>query len=336
MKRIVSPVILALMFLGAGLSAATASAENPQAEGGKDEKAGRAKSFKVRVDMVSLPVVVRSGKGEYVTNLKKEDFRVFDNGELQEIEDFATVEEPVSVALLLDSSGSTKDYAPIIQNEAIRFVGFLKKDDGLAILSFADDVVLWQSFSLYKKKNPMVIRRMEPRGLSAVYEGVWLALEQVLKHEFGRKALVLFSDGIDNRSQTVTEEETLDLARKTEATIYCIYFNTEKKSFRRFPFPGGDGEKKAEYEAGREYLAKLAGFSGGTLVDAKKIDNLGAAFRLIATELSSQYSIGYYPNNLERNGEFHDVEVKLRDKGLTARTKQGYYAPGRQSAVSSK
>ena len=321
MKRTAKHILLAFII------ACWAGLRLPADEPRKDEKPAGGELFQIRVDMVSLPVVVTTGKGEYITDLKKEDFRVFDNGQIQEITGFATVEEPVSVALMLDNSGSTEKYAGVIQNEAIRFVGFLKKEDGLAILSFADNVVLWEPFSLYKKKNPMIIRQFKPRGLSAVYEGVWLALEQVLRHEFGRKALVLFSDGIDNRSQTVTEEETLDLARRTEATIYSIYFNTENKRVGRFPLPGGNGGDKAEYKAGREYLMKLSGFSGGTLVDARKIDDLGSAFRKIARELSSQYRIGYYPNNLERNGEFHDVEVKLTNNALTARTKKGYYAP---------
>ncbi len=283
--------------------------------------------IQVQVEMVSLPVVVTNGRGEYVTDLKQEEFVVIDNGKFQDIAGFATVEEPISVALMLDSSDSMKSYLKTIQNEATRFVTFLKEDDGLAILSFADDVILWETFSLYRKKDPTPILRIEAKGLSAVYEAVWLSLEQVLKHEFGRKALVLFSDGIDNRSQTVTEEETLDLAKRTEATIYSIYFNAGKKQPGRFPFPGGGGGKKAEYAAGREYLAKLSGFSGGTLVDAKKIGDLGAAFRKIAQELSSQYSIGYYPSNLKRNGEFHSVEVRLKIAGLTARTRQGYFAP---------
>jgi len=289
---------------------------------------GDSQAIRIQVGMVSLPVVVTNGKGEYVTDLKREDFMVFDNGRPQKIEGFGSVEEPTSVALMLDSSGSTDAHLKTIQNEAIRFVGFLKKDDRLAILSFADEVILWEPFSLYNKKNPMAIMRIESRGLSAVYEAVWLALEQVLKQEFGRKALVLFSDGIDNRSQTVTEDETLALARRTEATIYSIYFNpTQKNRFKQFPFPGGDGEKKAEDAAGREYLMKLSGYSGGTLVNAKKIDDLNTAFRKIARELSSQDSIGNYPGDFKRNGEYHKVEVRLKKKGLTARTRQGYYAP---------
>jgi Ca-activated chloride channel family protein len=317
-KRLASFTVSISLIAGFCLMANPATQETQSTDG---------QVFRIQVGMVSLPVVVTNGKGEYVTDLSKEDFYVFDNGKPQEIAGFATVEEPFSVALMLDSSGSMEAHLRTIQNEAIRFVSFLKRDDGLAILSFADDVVLWEPFSLYKKKNPMTIRRIEAKGLSAVYEAVWLALEQVLKHEFGRKALVLFSDGIDTRSQTVTEEETLDLARRTEVTIYCICFNPGKSRFKLFPFPGGDGEKKAEYAAGREYLMKLSGYSGGILVDAKKVDDLSSAFRKIARELSSQYSIGYYPGDFRRNGEYHKVEVRLKQKGLTARTREGYYAP---------
>ena len=317
-KRLAYLAVPIFLFAGFGLTA------NPASQG-TDSTDGRI--FRIQVGMVSLHVVVTNGRGEYVTDLGKEDFVVLDNGKTQEIAGFASVEEPVSVALVLDSSGSMEAHLRTIQDEAIRFVSFLKKDDGLAILSFADDVVLREPFSLYGKKNPMAIRRIEAKGLSAVYEAVWLTLEQVLKHEFGRKALVLFSDGIDNRSRTVTEEETLELARRTDATIYCICFNPGQSRFKRFPFPGSDGDKKAEYAAGREYLMKLSGYSGGMLVDAKKIGDLNTAFRKVARELSSQYSIGYYPSNLQRNGEYHKVEVRTKKKGLTARTREGYYAP---------
>jgi VWFA-related protein len=151
---------------------------------------------------------------------------------------------------------------------------------------------------------------------------------------------------VDNRSETVTEEETLDLARKTESTIYCIYFNTNKDRFKRMPqiidpalessgnplaaqwppikIPKGRG-KNPEYIAGREYLTKIALYSGGLLVDASQIENLGAAFGRIAQELRSQYSIGYYPKNLKRDGMFRRVEVRTKRPRIIARTKQGYY-----------
>ncbi len=301
-------------------------------------------TIRVQVEMVSLPVVVTGRNGQYITDLKKEDFRVYEDGVIQDIAAFAAVEEPISVALVLDTSNSTESQLSRIRNEAIRFVKLLREDDGVAILSFADEVILWEHFDIYRKKNPDVIRRIEPGGLSAVYEAVWLTLEQVLKHEYGRKAMVLFSDGKDTRSNTVSREETLQLARKTDATIYCIHFDTAKDKKRRFPrilppilnptkrrilptqwLPLGSSEN-SEDEIGLQYMRNLAKSSGGILVDASQTENLSSAFNKIAKELSSQYSLGYYPSDLSHDGGFRRVEVKVTRPGLSARTREGYYA----------
>jgi Ca-activated chloride channel family protein len=303
-------------------------------------------AIQIKVEMVSIPVVVTDATGGHVQDLKREDFQVFEDGVRQEIAGFAAVEEPISVALTLDTSGSTEFQLNRIRQEATRFVQLLRQEDSIAIVSFADDVQLLEPFNIYHKKNPEVLRELKPGGLSAVYEAVWLSIEQVLKLEYGRKALVLFSDGVDNRSETVTEEETLELSRKTESTIYCIYFNTNKDRFKRMPgvidplledtstrftsqwppvkIPTGRG-KNPEYAAGREYMIKLARYSGGILVDASRIDNLGTAFSRIAEELRSQYSLGYYPKDTKHDGRFRRLEVKVNRPGITARTKEGYY-----------
>jgi Ca-activated chloride channel homolog len=304
-------------------------------------------TFRVQVDMVSLPVVVTANDGSHIKDLKKEDFQLFENGIPQEIAAFAPVEAPISVALTLDTSGSTEFQLTRIKNDAIRFINMLRPDDSIAVLSFADEVTLLEPFSLYHKKNPDILRKLKPGSLSAVYEAVWLSLEQVLKLEFGRKALVLLSDGVDNRSNTVTWQETLELAKTTEATIYCIYFNTDKdynkriprgidpiksqlnqsllaNQWPRIPIPGKGGSHP-EFAAGKEYLVDLARLSGGLFVDGSKTDNLGSAFRKIAEELWSQYSIGYYPKNLKHDKKFREVTIKINRPGLTVRSKPGYY-----------
>lgn len=307
--------------------------------------AGSNQAIKVQVDIVLLPVVVTDINGNHARDLKKEDFQVFEDGLPQEIASFAAVEEPISVALTLDTSGSTEFQLGRIRQEAMRFVRLLREDDSAAIITFADEVTLLEPFNIYHKKNPDALRKLKPGGLSAVYEAVWLSIEQVLNLEYGRKALVFFSDGVDTRSETVTEQETLDLARKTEATIYCIYFNTSKDRGKRMPsiidparagpnpaLPAQwppvkipTGRKNPEYAAGREYMTKLAQFSGGILVDASRIENLGAAFARIAQELRSQYSIGFYTKNRTQDGRFRKVAVRVNRPGLTARTRQGYY-----------
>jgi Ca-activated chloride channel homolog len=257
------------------------------------------------------------------------------------------VEAPVSVALTLDASGSTESQLTRLKNDAMRFINLLRPDDSIAVLSFADEVTLIEPFSLYHKKNPDVVRKIRPGSLSAVYEAVWLSLEQVLKLEFGRKALVLLSDGVDNRSESATWQETLDLARATDATIYCIYFNTGRdynkriprgldpmksdlnqsllaNQWPRIPIPGKGGSRP-EFAAGKEYLIDLARLSGGLFVDASKAENLGSAFRKIAEELWNQYNIGYYPKNLKHDKKFRQVTIKINRPGLTVRSKPGYY-----------
>lgn len=303
-------------------------------------------AIRVQVEMVSIPVVATDQTGNHIRDLKKDDFRIFEDGVPQEVSGFAAVEEPISVALTIDTSGSTEFQLNRIRQEAMRFVRLLRDDDSIAVVSFADQVTLLEPFNIYHKKNPEALRRLKPGGLSAVYEAVWLSLEQVLQLEYGRKALVLFSDGVDNRSETVTEEETLELARKTESTIYCIYFNTNKDRPKRMPgiidpafersvssllaqwpplkIPKGRGNNP-EYAAGREYLSKLAQSSGGLLVDASRIENLSAAFGRIAQELRSQYSLGYYPKDTKHDQRFRKIEVRVNRPGVTARTRQGYY-----------
>lgn len=328
------------LFLAISLSAA------PQQKKTKGDQ-----TIRIAVEMVSLPVVVTTRDGHRVTDLKKEDFQVIEDGVPQEISGFASTDEPISVALALDTSGSTEQKLARIQDEAIHFVNMLHPDDSVAIMSFAQDVNLLEDFSIDRDRNAYGIKETRPGGWTVLYEAVWLALEEVLKPVQERKALVLFTDGVDTASRKASQKETLELAKETRATIYTVYFNTERDLYSRQagptiggmppPWgppiirsgppiygPGGPGSTTIEYMAGREYLKKLAEYSGGAVFDALKMEDLGPTFEQIAKELASQYSIGYYSTNTKRDGKFRKVEVKVVTKsGMVARTKKGYYAP---------
>jgi Ca-activated chloride channel homolog len=297
--------------------------------------------IRVRVDMVSLPVVVTNKTGRRITGLSKNDFQVFENGVRQEIAGFTPTDEPVKVALLLDTSGSTEFKLAKIQNAAIAFVNQLHPDDEVAVLSFADDVKLQQDFTINRDRNEYGIKKTRTGEWTVLYEAVWLALEDVLKPVQERKALIIFSDGDDTRSHTVSMGETLELAKETGATIYCVYYNTEQDRGRQStksilsgslppiimsPYPPvntGPGTTSYEYNAGRRYLESLAENSGGLLFDGSK--NLEDAFAEVARELASQYSIGYYSTDERRDGKFRKVQIKLTLPDLVARTKKGYY-----------
>ena len=329
--------VLAFLPVGVLLFLQFADAQRADQAGGQ--------SIQVQVDMVSLPVVVTTRDGQRVTDLKKEDFEVYEDKVPQQIAGFAATDEPISVALLLDTSGSMKQKLGFLQNEAIRFVGQLHPDDSVAIMSFADDVTLLEDFSIDRERAAYGIKETRAGGGTALYEAVWLALNQVLKPVQERKALVLFTDGVDTVSHRASMKETLELAKETQATIYTIYFNTEndvetgRGRYGRIggigfpPFPpvmgptGIPGSSSVEYSEGRGYLSKLSEYSGGVFFDALKSEDLGPAFAEIARELASQYSIGYYPTNSKHDGKFRNVQVRINRPGLVARTKKGYYAP---------
>jgi Ca-activated chloride channel family protein len=307
-----------------------------------DKAPGRKPRIKIAVDMVSLPVVVTDRAGRRITDLKKEDFEVFENGVRQEIAGFAATDEPVNVALMLDTSGSTEKKLGRIQNAAIDFVYRLHPDDEVAVISFAGDVTLQQDFTIDRRRNEYGIKKTRTGDSTVLYDAVWLALEEVLKPIQERKALVLFTDGVDYHSKSVSEHETMELAKETRATIYCVYYNTEPDQYNTWPGATGDPTRlppvinpyppaqrrtapvtPQEFQLGRAYLNQLAEFSGGLVFDG--MEDLGNAFDQVAKELANQYSIGYYSNNTKKDGKFRKVEIRMNKPGLVARTKKGYY-----------
>jgi Ca-activated chloride channel family protein len=302
----------------------------------------RVTKIRTAVEIVSLPVVVTDKTGKHITDLKQEDFKVYEDGVLQEIAGFGATDEPINVALLLDTSGSTENKLAKIQNSAILFVNQLHPDDEVAVLSFADEVRLQTDFSIDRDNNAYGIKKTRKGGETALYEAVWLSLEEVLKPVWERKALVIFSDGVDTKSRNASMQETLELAKETRATIYCVYYDTEQDQYTRGnrgifpttgipqitldpfppsgPFPGSESSK---YLAGKTYLSKLTEYSGGIMLDG--MSNLDDAFLQIAKELASQYSIGYYSTNQKHDGKFRKIQVKVNRPDLVARTKKGYY-----------
>jgi VWFA-related protein len=336
MRSMTLMICLGFALLVCGYSTEQKSARQP----------GSNQAIRVNVDMVSLPVVVTTRDGKRVTDLNQEDFQVFENGVRQDIAGFAATDEPVEVVLLLDTSGSTEHKLARIQNAAIDFVNELHPDDEVAVISFADDVRLQGDFSIDRDKIEYGIKKTRTGGWTVLYEAVWLALEEVLKPIKERKALVLFTDGVDTRSEKASENETLELAKETQATIYCVYYYTELDRRGTWPRSTGGGypsplppivinppppisripgsSTSEDFMRGREYLSKLAEYSGGLVFDGN--ENLSDAFKQVAKELASQYSIGYYSNATKNDGKFRKVQVKVNKPGLAARTKKGYFA----------
>jgi VWFA-related protein len=299
-------------------------------------------TIRLNVEMVSLPVVVATRDGQRVVDLKQDDFEIKEDGVVQEIAGFGLTDEPISVALAIDTSGSVEDQLARMQNEAIRFVNQLHPDDSVAIMSFSEDVQLLDDWTIDRSRNARGIKQSRHGSCTKLYEAVWLAFEEVLKPVQEKKALVLFTDGDDTASHKATREETIELAKEGKAAIYSVFFRGSEggmfsRPSQRIPTTppiipqntgSGCGVSMGGFPVnGHAYLTDLADYSGGRVFDARGWADLGPAFEEIAKELASQYSIGYYSTNKKHDGKFRKVEVRVKQAGLTARTKKGYYAP---------
>ena len=183
-------------------------------------------TLSVDVDLVNVNVVVTDANGRYLTYLTKENFRIYEDRVEQQITHFSPVDAPFAVGLLLDTSNSTINKLAQIQDEAIRFVDQIHVDDEVLVISFDDEVHLDSDFTRSKRATERAIRGTRTGGSTQLHEAVYLALQQKLRPRPERKAMVLFTDGVDTASPTSTQSETIELAKEADTLIYPIFFDT--------------------------------------------------------------------------------------------------------------
>ena len=183
-------------------------------------------TLSVDVDLVNVNVVVTDANGRYLTYLTKENFRIYEDRVEQQITHFSPVDAPFAVGLLLDTSNSTINRLEQIQDEAIRFIDQIHDDDEVLVISFDDDVHLDSDFTRSKRATERAIKGTRTGGSTQLYEAVYLALQQKLRPRRERKAMVLFTDGVDTASPTSTQGETIELAKEADTLIYPIFFDT--------------------------------------------------------------------------------------------------------------
>ena len=325
-----------------------------QEEKGKTPKKEEPYTLQVDVDLVNLAVAVADRSGNFLTDLKKENFTIYEDKVEQKITNFATVDAPFAVALVLDTSGSTEGKLARIQDEAIRFVEQIHPDDEVLVISFDDEVHLETDFTSNRRAIERAIKRTRTGQSTQLYEAVYLALEEKLKKKRERKAMVLFTDGVDTSSPTTSAKETIEAAKETDALIFPIFFDTSRdmrRLSRGGPMPGGSGNPRfpvpgrvpidprsprqrdedeqrmqMEIQRGRSYLHDLAEATGGTLYAADGLDSLGGAFGKIATELRSLYNLGYVSTNQKKDGKFRKLTVKVDRSDAVVKAKKGYYS----------
>jgi Ca-activated chloride channel family protein len=313
---------LALRLSGLSLLVATASALWP-ARAAEQASPQQPQMFRGGIELVSMNVTVAEGT-RYVTDLEQTEFQVFEDGVAQEITFFNRSNLPIALSLLLDTSASMEDRLSTAQEAAIGFARHLRARDLASIVDFDTRAIVLQPFTGEVPLLEQAIRRTAAGGSTALYNAIYTALKGLqaipsvtADDQIRRQAIVLLSDGEDT-SSLVTYDDVLDLAKRSSTTIYAIGLRDASEG-------GGRGFNEAEF-----VLRQLSQETGGRAFLPNHINELDGIYTQIANELSSQYTLGYTPRNTRADGTFRRLQVRVQRPGLTARTRQGYFAPTRR------
>lgn len=226
----------------------------------------------IRVDttLVTLPVSVMDRDGKYIPNLRKEDFRLWEDGTEQTVAFFSAVDKPFSVVLMLDTSGSTRFRIEEIQDAAIAFVNQLRSDDRVMVISFDESINVLADFTNDRYRLRDAIRRTHPGGGTRLYDAVDMVINQHLSRVSGRKAVVLFTDGVDTTSKRASFDSNLRDAEELDALIYPVQYDTStsnRSGGGSWPGSGGrgGGTINSPAEAVVGILGAIFGKKGGSI-----------------------------------------------------------------------
>jgi VWFA-related protein len=293
---------LGLLFLGIlNLCASGLSGQDPQT------------TIRAEVALVDVVFTAIDQNGHPVRGLKAEDFQISESRAPQKIEYFSALgkgsEVPLTIALLIDTSGSVKRKLDFEKDTAAEFFKeVLRPSRDLAlIIQFDSDVNLVQDFTQKQEDLLRALERLKAGNSTALYDAIFLAAEEKLKGEIGRKVMVVITDG-DDTSSKVRKEEAIEAAQKHDVLIYGIGVRSED-------FVPGVLKKFAD-ETGGAFFSPQAQFA-----------EIQAAFRAIGEEIQGQYSLAYSSTNKKKDGTFRSIDLRCKVRGVRVRTRRGYYAP---------
>ncbi len=313
-----------------------ADAVNSKVDAGtsQTDPASTEEVLKVDTNLVTIPVSVFDRNGLYIPNLRQSDFKVFEDGKEQEIAYFGTTDKPFTVIMLIDTSPSTNYKIEEIQRAAIAFVDQLKSEDKVMVIEFAENIHVLTELTGERPKIYKAIKKADFGYGTSLYEAVDFSLKKRLSKIDGRKAIVLFTDGVDttSRSSKADYDSTLGLAEEADALVFPIYYNTfgDNQAGTGLPPPGGRilnpiGTRPQDYALGRKYLNELADYTGGRVFRPEATPGgLTAAFEGIAEELRRQYNIGYIPAEAGTTGQRKQIRVRVNRPNLVLRSRDSY------------
>ncbi len=279
-------------------------------EPGQDEP-----TIHASVDVVDVLCTVQDRRSRYIGNLTRDDFEIYEDGVKQNIDFFhhETGEKarPLSVLMLVDTSGSVKDKLHFEQEAASEFLRqtLAQNKDMAAIVQFDSEINLVQDFTFDIPLLEKALLGMRAGGATKLYDAIWVGVEDLLSEEVGRRVLVILSDGADTQS-TIEAKEAIRTSQINDVVIYGI------------------GVKSRRFDSDFGKLKKFAGATGGRFYNSNvNLKRLHQAFSQISKEIKNQYSLGYVSLNKKRDGSFRSVKVRVKRRGLKLNHREGYYAP---------
>ena len=288
--------------------------------------AAPAGQIRVQVNLVNLFATVRDKHKGIVTGLKQDDFQVYEDGQLQEITNFSADSNlPITLGILIDTSGSEYYMLSALQEAASRFLGrVMRKGDLAMVMSFDTDVDLLADFTDDRGRLDRAIHRAQINapGSSVIiaqgpfptsgsggtnfYDAVYLAAHDKLSGEACRKAIVVLSDCEDTGSK-LKLQDAIESSQRTDTVVHILLVAQD----------GGD----------QNVAKKITDETGGRMIVVRNEKNLEQAFDQISEELRSQYTISYSPSNKAHDGGYRKIKLEMKNKEYSALTRRGYYAP---------
>ncbi len=331
------------LFLFAGLCASSwmpanrahAAPASPQgAASGSQTAAGGQQPIIVNVNLVQLFATVRDSHHSFVNNLTKDDFKIYEDGVEQKVANFTKeVDMPITLALLIDTSGSEQNMLGAEQDAGSRFVHeVMRKKDLAMVMSFDLDANLLADFTEDTSILERALRKtqinasmggggtaptIDPGNIGTVfYDAVYLACHDQLRDQAGRKAVIALTDAEDNGSK-MRPGDAIEAAQRSDAVIHIILVTD-----RRYGFGFGGG-----FNSGASVAKRMTEDTGGRVIEVHSESHLEQAFDEISQELRQQYVLGYYPTNDKRDGSFRKIKLETTKSEFKVLTRKGYYAP---------
>jgi Ca-activated chloride channel homolog len=353
-----------LLFSCVALSLFPVMAREEQEKQAQKEEQGA--TIRVDTDLVSIDVSIMDRMGNRGgAGLRAEDFVIFEDGIRQKITNFSTTDVPFNVVMLIDTSGSTRDQLLMIRQAGRRFLEEMRPQDRIAVIQFNKQVELIQDLTSNRSKIELALGMLKAGGGTSLYDALQLTMDEILDKVDGRKAIIALTDGVDSYG-TTTYEQIMPALEKGGASHYFLELDTEQfteagmmrdckdsnhfefslKQLKKYHKEHLEGGKAVDYEdhcsltplermqinrklyqTARREIRDMARNTGGRVYPVKQLEQLDPAYRQIAAELRTQYSLGYYPSNEKHDGKWRALKVEVKRSGLIAHTRPGYRAP---------